>query len=419
MDGKFPLRHEVGSSDHSAVFLTERSDREPRTAAIKLTPAGNNDPAQLARWAAAAKLDHPHLIRLFEYGQCEMEGARYLYVVMEYADEDLSQIIPQRPLTPAEAADVLPPAAQALAHLHKAGFVHGRIKPSNVLAVNNVLKISVDGLCHKREQFELRKLNVYDAPEISTEGLSPEADVWSLGVTLVAMLTQYPPDFTNTSPPQAIVPETIPQPLHEIACRCLIADPRHRGSVADIEKALQAPPVSTPEKIEVRVEKEPAKRGMLVPVVIVVLLLAVLGLRGFLARKPAIPPADQSTPTSGTAAQPSPPPFAEESKPGKGIVHGKVAQQVLPEVSQSARDTITGKIKMTVRVSVDAAGKVTEAKLASHAESKYFSRQALDAAQKWSFTPAQVNGKAVASEWNLHFQFARAGTQVSASEVRP
>jgi TonB family protein len=401
--------------------LTERSDREPRTAAIKLIPSGDDDDAQLERWAAAAKLDHPHLMRLFECGQCELDGGHYLYVVMEYAEEDLSQIIPQRALTPAEASDVLPPAAQALAYLHQAGFVHGRVKASNILAVNNVLKISADGLCRKGEHIALRKLAVYDAPEVSTEGLSPEADAWSLGVTLVAMLTQYPPDFTNTSPPQAIVPETIPQPLREAARRWLTVDPRQRGSVADIERSLQSPPTPLPEKkTESRPEQKPAQRSTLVPaVIVIVILLLVVGVRAFLTHKPAIPQAEQSAPTSGTASQPSPPPFSEPLKAGKGTVHGKVAKQVLPEVSESARNTITGRIKIPVRVSVDAAGRVTDAKLASHSGSKYFSRQALEAARQWTFTPAQMNGKAVASEWNLHFQFARTGPQVSASEARP
>jgi TonB family protein len=420
IDGKFPLRHELGGSEQSAVFLTERSDREPRRAAIKLMPAGNDDDARLARWAAAAKLDHAHLMRLFESGHCELDGARYLYVVMEYAEEDLSQILPQRPLTPAEASDVLQPTAQALAYLHQAGFVHGRIKPSNILAVDNLLKISADGLCRKGEQIALRKLTIYDAPEVSTAGLSPEADVWSLGVTLVSTLTQYPPDFTNTSPPQAIVPETIPQPLREIARRCLIADPRQRCTVAEMQKPMQIQPPPAPAQVEVKAEREHPKLRMVLPAVIVILVLAALGVRGLLRYRPTVPLADQRARTpSGAAAQPSPPPFSETQNQTKGTVRAKVSQQVVPEVPQSARNTITGKIRVTVQVSVDPSGKVSEAKLVSQAESKYFARLALEAARKWSFIPAQVNAHAVGSEWNLRFQFARAGTQVVASEVRP
>jgi len=421
VDGKFPLLHGLGGSEQSAVFLTERSGREPLQAAIKLIPAaGRDDDAQLASWAAAAKLDHPHLLRLFESGRCELDGARYLYVVMEYAEEDLSQILPQRPLSPAEASVMLQPTVEVLGYLHQAGFVHGRIKPSNILAVDNQLKISADGLFKKGERVGTRPLTVYDAPEVSTAGLSPEADVWSLGVTLVATLTQYAPDFTNSNPPQAIVPETVPQPFREIARRCLIVDPRQRGTVAELQMRLRTPAPPAPGKVEMQAEKEHSRRRMVLPAVIVIVLLAVLGVRAFLTRRPPVPPADRTAqPASGVAAKPSPPPFLETQNQTKGTVHGKVSRQVVPNVPQSARNTITGKVKVNVQVSVDPSGKVSEAKLVSHVESKYFARLALESARQWSFTPAQVDGQAVASEWTLRFQFGRVGTQVFPTEVRP
>lgn len=422
VDGKFLLRQEVGGSDHSAVFLTERSGREPRQAAIKLFPAtGLDEDAQLARWAATAKLDHPNLQRLFEAGRWELDGARYLYVVMEYAEEDLSQILPQRPLTSAEASAMLQPTVEVLGYLHHAGFVHGRMKPSNILAVDDKLKVSADGLSRKGERAGTRRRTVYDSPEASIAGLSPEADVWSLGVTLVAALTQYPPDFTNANPPQAIVPETVPQPFREIARRCLIADPQQRCTVPEIQTRLQAPALSGPVKIAAPAENVHPRSRMIWPAVIVIVLLAVLGVRAFLARKPPVPPPDRpdQPATRVAAARPSPPPPAETQHSAKGTVPGKVLQQVVPNVPPSARNTITGKIKMNVRVSADAAGKVSDAKLISQAESKYFARLALEAARQWSFTPAQVDGHAVASEWTLRFQFARAGTQVFPTEVRP
>ena len=74
VNGNFPLRQYLGGSDHSAVFLTERRGQEPQRAAIKLISA---DPAtvevQLARWEAAAKLSHPHLLRLFQTGSCQLD----------------------------------------------------------------------------------------------------------------------------------------------------------------------------------------------------------------------------------------------------------------------------------------------------------------------------------------------------------
>ncbi|MGA8761902.1 MAG: TonB family protein [Candidatus Sulfotelmatobacter sp.] len=424
VDGKFPLRYELGGSQQSAVFLTERSGREPRQAAIKLIPAaGRDEEAQLARWAAIAKLDHPHLLRLFESGRCQLDGTRYLYVVMEYAEEDLAQVIPQRPLSPTEVSDVSKPLAEVLGYLHQSGFVHGRIKPSNILAVNNQLKISSDGLLKKGELLGKRKVTVYEAPEASSLGLSAEADVWSLGVMLVTTLTQYAPDFTNATPPQAIVPETVPQPFREIARRCLIADPRRRCTITEIQTRLQTPEPPAPKRTEAReqkVQEVRSSRRIVVPVAILIVLLMIVGAREFLTRRPAAAPADHSAqPAPATVAKPSGVPPSAETQQAKGTVRGQVSKQVLPKVSQSARNTITGRIKVNVRVGVNPSGQVSEATLVSQVESKYFARLALEAARQWSFTPARVDGRAVASEWILRFQFSSTDTQVFPTETRP
>lgn len=110
VNGKFPLLQYLGGCERSAVFLTEYGEPEPRKAAVKLVTADYADKEhQLARWEEAARLSHPHLIRLFETGRCELNGVGLLYVVMEYADEALSQVLPHRPLTPAEVREMLAP----------------------------------------------------------------------------------------------------------------------------------------------------------------------------------------------------------------------------------------------------------------------------------------------------------------------
>src|SRR5258708_13789507 len=216
VDDKFPLRQWLAGSEHSAVFLTERAGGA-RKAAIKLIPAqGLDGDAQLSLWTSIAKLSHPHLIQLFECGRCQIEGTRLLYAVMESADENLAEILPVRPLTPAEASEMLPPAAEALGFLHRAGFVHGRVKPSNITAVDNQLKLSTDSLRKIGEVGGARAASAYDAPEVATAGLSPAADVWSLGMTLVAVMTQKEPKPQSVSGSVA-VPNPIPQPLREIA----------------------------------------------------------------------------------------------------------------------------------------------------------------------------------------------------------
>src|ERR1700727_138118 len=189
IDGKFPLRQWLGGSDHSAVFLTERPGQPSQKFALKLIPADAGDAdRQLARWRAAAQLSHPHLIRLYETGHC---GQTLLYAVMEYAEDDLSRVLPQRPLDSAEVTDLLPPGLDGLSYLHSQKFVHGRITPSNILAVNDELKLSTDQVTSAGEAHSSRRRrDVYDAPETAAGIVSPEGDLWSVGVTLVAALTQ-------------------------------------------------------------------------------------------------------------------------------------------------------------------------------------------------------------------------------------
>src|ERR1700680_1360402 len=149
---EFHLRRYLGGSEHSAVFLTEHAERALQKAAIKLIPTDpENAEAQLSRWRLAAKLTHPHLIRLFQMGRCQLSNMGMLYVVMEYAEEDLSQILPHRPLTPAEARDMLEPTLDALAYVHGKGFVHDHMKPANIMGLDDQVKISSDGLCRMDE----------------------------------------------------------------------------------------------------------------------------------------------------------------------------------------------------------------------------------------------------------------------------
>ena len=100
--GKFPLRHYIGSSDRSVVFSTELGP-EKRVTAIKLMAVNAADKdVPLARLRFAATLSHPHLLQIFETGSCTIDGEDLLFAVMEYADETLAQILPERSLTSSE-----------------------------------------------------------------------------------------------------------------------------------------------------------------------------------------------------------------------------------------------------------------------------------------------------------------------------
>jgi TonB family protein len=443
-DENFPLLQSLGCSDHSAVFLTERAGGASPKLAIKLISAdGISDDARLARWISAAKLSHSHLLRLSGCGRCQLDGTHLLYVVMEYAEENLAEILPLRPLSPAEASEMLPPVLDVLSFLHRAGYAHGRIKPSNIMAAGDQLKISADSLGEIGER--LTAPSAYDAPELATTGLSPAADVWSLGVTLVTVLTQSEPGLKNPglknqglkSLDQFTVPETIPQPLREITRQCLQVNPQQRCTVGDILKQLQPNlahaaiqaevPVETKtieaktvetKTVEPHTPRESPRRWILVPIVIAAICLVVwIGSRLFI-HAPQIP-ATQTAPASEAPASPAtqtPAPFS--ASPAKGAP-GSVLHQVLPEISRSAQNTITGTLKVSVQVSVDASGNVSQAKLVSAGPSKYFADHALAAARSWKFAPPQLDGQATTSEWILRFQFKRTSVQVFPAEVKP
>lgn len=425
-DGKFPLRQWLGGSDHSAVFLTERTGAEPQKAAIKLIPADSREAAQLSRWADAAKLSHPHLIRLFEFGCCQIGETRLLYVVMEYAEENLAEILPLRPLSAAEASQMLRPAAEALDYLHRSGFVHGRIKPSNIMAVGDQLKISADRLCKSGERGDARTPSVYDAPELVMAGPSPAADIWSLGATLLAVLTQNEPNLKNLAREPVVVPETVSQAIREIARRCLQIDPQQRCTASDILNRLQPqasrPPVPVSAgAVETRTSESRSKRWIAVSIAAAALVLVVWVGSKFISHQPSVPAAEVSpTKSQDIPAEQSPAPFAGKAQPAPtGTARGSVLHQVMPDVSQNAQNTIQGRLKVVVDVSVDASGNVSDAKFVSRGPSTYFANRALAAARAWKFNPPQVNGRAAPSEWVLRFQFRKTSIEVFPVERHP
>src|SRR5882672_7287299 len=95
VNGVFPLRRFLGGSDHSVVFLTEYKAGNLPDAAIKFVPADtlHTEAAQLVQWGAAATLSHPHLLRIFDVGRCQLAGHGFLFLVMEYAEQTLAQIL--------------------------------------------------------------------------------------------------------------------------------------------------------------------------------------------------------------------------------------------------------------------------------------------------------------------------------------
>lgn len=253
INGQFPLVRHLGGSDHSVVFATQRGKDKNEKAAIKFIQAdAANADAQLARWKQVALLSHPNLIKVYESGRCQLAGLDLLYVVTDFAQENLAEFLPQRALSAEEARDMLEPFVDALSYLHAKGFAHGRIKPGNILAIDDQLKLSSDSICREGDtQIGAGKPDIYVAPE--TNGKATKAgDEWSLGATLVESLTQRPPEETAGDPG---FPDSLPQPFLEIARNTLRRDPKSRWTTADISNQLNPKPAAP--KVEVIVTPPP------------------------------------------------------------------------------------------------------------------------------------------------------------------
>jgi TonB family protein len=256
IDGQFPLVKFKAATDHSVVFSTLRGKDKNEKAAIKFIQAdASNADAQLSRWKQAAQLSHPNLIKVYESGRCQLAGLDLLYVVMEQTQENLGEFLPQRALSAEETRDMLEPFVDALSYLHGKGFAHGRIKPGNILAIDDQLKLSSDSICRDGDtQIGAGKPDIYVALE--TNGRATTAgDSWSLGATVVESLTQQRPQETAGD---AGFPDSLPQPFLDIARNTLRRDPKSRWNAADISNRLSTKAAPEPAKANALVAPPPS-----------------------------------------------------------------------------------------------------------------------------------------------------------------
>lgn len=402
VDGRFPLEQYVGGSDRDAVFLTRLENGTK--AAIKLVRAAACDPAaQIAAWKSATKLSHPHLIRVFACGRSWIGGNDLLFVVTEFADENLGQVLPHRALTTTEAEVMLRASTSALEYLHGQGLVHGHIRPANVMAINEQVKLTSDRIQQPGAPAQTFEASGYDAPELASRRLSAAADMWSLGATVAETLTQRVPARAEGL--------SLPQPFADIVRNTLVRESASRWTIGDVRARLEPATRRKTDAPGAQISAQAAttrRTGIWIVgalVLAVVIAIALLTHRGPQA-EPKTAPAAVTT----TAAPAQSRAIAQDSP-------GSVLSRTMPSPSRGALNTIQGHVKVRLRVNVDAVGNVANAAFTDHGPSQYFARLALEAAQRWKFAPKIRDGQAVATEWNLLFSYSRGGVQASEQEV--
>lgn len=206
LSGKYKLLEAIGRGGMGEVFLCEHVFMK-RHVAVKVLPKDKlSDPSSVERFyreaRAAAKLDHPNIVRAFDI---DRDGETH-FIVMEYVDAlSLQEIVSRHgPLDLPRAANYIRQVALGLQHAHEAGLVHRDIKPGNLLVdrggtvkildlgLARILEARKDNLTEKYDNDGTLGTADYLAPEQALGGKVPltiRADIYSLGATYFFLLT--------------------------------------------------------------------------------------------------------------------------------------------------------------------------------------------------------------------------------------
>ena len=142
------------------------------------------------------KLDHPHIIKIFEYFQDE----EYFYIITELCEggELFEQIVINQHFTENDASIIMKQLFSSVFYMHSKGVVHRDLKPENILMESQpnediIIKIIDFGTSNnfsKSTNFTYKVgTPYYIAPEVIKKSYSNKCDLWSCGVILYILLS--------------------------------------------------------------------------------------------------------------------------------------------------------------------------------------------------------------------------------------
>jgi WD40 repeat protein/serine/threonine protein kinase len=229
------------------LVVAGRHRRLRRQVAIKVVPSEADDAsAFVAEARLLAGLDHPHIVRVFDYLESDGLG----FIVMELLDGGTLTRRQQTGISPPQACAVGLAVAAALAHVHKRGVLHRDIKAANVLFDSaGLAKVTDFGIARLFAGSGVTGTArgagtpAYMAPEQIRGGrLGPTADLYALGILLYQILTGATPFDPSLPLPQLWAqhlsvapapPVGAPAPLADVILRALAKDPADRQPDAD------------------------------------------------------------------------------------------------------------------------------------------------------------------------------------------
>lgn len=306
----------IGKGGMGAVYKARQKSLDRLVALKVLSPAVGRDPAFAERFSreakALAKLSHPRIVAIYDSGEA---GGLY-YLMMEYVEgaegegTNLRQFMQQHRPTPQQAIAIVGQICDGLQYAHDSGVIHRDIKPENILLDKNMhVKITDFGLVRllgdERADLLLTEPGTtmgtayYMAPEqlIRPEEVDHRADIYSTGVVLYQLLTGELPVGHFAAPSQKA---QVARHLDNVVLKALATDPQSRYQQAqEMRAALENAPSQRAAVLLVT----GIAAGVLLAITVVVVLL-VIGVKGFLASNTATPAPPQA-PTQ-VRTQPAP-----------------------------------------------------------------------------------------------------------------
>jgi serine/threonine protein kinase len=285
----------IGQGGMGAVYRARQKQLDRMVALKILPPEVADGPGFAERFTrearALAKLNHSHIVTLYEFGQTD----GLFYFLMEFVDGvNLRQLLDASRMTPKEALAIVPQICDALQFAHGKGIVHRDIKPENIL-LNKAgqVKIADFGVAkiigqtpaeaskNAPSSGELTEAGSvlgtpnYMAPEQISHPLEVDhrADIYSLGVVFYQMLTGELPDLKLTPPSTKVQMDVR---LDEVVLRALEKKPELRfQQVSEVKtrvETIAATERAAPSAPDVPKTRNTAARLALIIASVVVLL---------------------------------------------------------------------------------------------------------------------------------------------------
>jgi WD40 repeat protein/predicted Ser/Thr protein kinase len=294
--GDYRLIKRIGQGGMGVVYKAQQTSLG-RTVALKMLPFGPFTRDDFVKRfhteaQAAAKLQHPNIVAIYEVG--EREGQHFFS--MEFVDGlNLAEVVGNQPMPEARAVRITRTIAEAVQFAHEHGILHRDLKPSNIL---------LDPLDQPRiTDFGLAK-DLADDSELTMTGqalgspsyippeqaegrraaLGPRGDVYSLGAILYHLLTGRAPfagesitatvqQVINDEPvAPRLLNRAVPRDLEVICLKCLEKEPARRYTSAkelaeelgrfQNDEPIRARPVSAVEKLWRWCRRRPALAGV-------------------------------------------------------------------------------------------------------------------------------------------------------------